>query len=229
MKKRVWVNLVMVILVAGLFFTVSCAKKTIVSDATTIEDQEKIKAEAAAKAEAKAEAEAARIVQQNLEDQMLSEKALMETKAMAAKSRFENQDIHFEYDSSELSSMAKMMLKEKAAWLKTNYISVTIEGHCDERGTTEYNLALGERRASTAKSYLIDLGVAASRLDTISYGEEQPMDSGTSSPALYAATRRTPETLPNIIPDPGYLSREYISSITSKSGCCLQRKSKVLE
>jgi len=142
MKNRVWINLVMAILVAGLFFTVSCAKKTVVSDATTIEDQAKVEAETSAKA--KAEAEAARIAQQNLNDQMANEKALKEAKIMAAKNRFENQDIHFEYDSSELSSMAKMVLKEKAAWLKTSYkVSVTIEGHCDERGKTKYNLALG--------------------------------------------------------------------------------------
>jgi len=178
MKNRVWINLVMAILVAGLFFTVSCAKKTVVSDATTIEDQAKVEAEAAAAAKAKSEEEAARIAQENLNDQMASEKALKEAKIMAAKNRFENQDIHFEYDSSELSSMAKMMLKEKAAWLKTSYnVVVTIEGHCDERGTTEYNLALGERRANTAKTYLVNLGISASRLKTISYGEEQPLDS----------------------------------------------------
>nr|WP_304511794.1 peptidoglycan-associated lipoprotein Pal [Desulfobacula sp.] len=186
MKNRAWINLVMVILVAGLFFTVSCAKKTVVSDPTTIEDQAKAEADAKAKAQAEAE----RIAQQNLEDQMANEKALKEAKVMAAKKRFENQDIHFEYDSSELSSMAKMVLKEKAAWLKTNYSAVvTIEGHCDERGTTEYNLALGERRASTARSYLINLGIAASRLNTISYGEEQPKDSGKTESA-YRDNRR---------------------------------------
>ncbi|MCD4721786.1 MAG: peptidoglycan-associated lipoprotein Pal [Desulfobacula sp.] len=189
MKNRMWINLVMVILVAGLFFTVSCAKKTIVSDATTIEDQEKVQAKAQADATTEAAAEAARIAQQNLEDQTDNGKALMQAKAMAAKKRFENQDIHFEYDSSDLSSMAKMVLKEKAAWLKTNYSAVTIEGHCDDRGTTEYNLALGERRASTAKSYLINLGVAASRLNTISYGEEQPIDSGVTESA-YRKNRR---------------------------------------
>ncbi|MBU8849312.1 MAG: peptidoglycan-associated lipoprotein Pal [Desulfobacterales bacterium] len=192
MKNRAWINLVMVILVAGLFFTVSCAKKTVVSDATTIEDQAKADAAAKVKADAaaKAKAEAERIAQQNLEDQMANEKALMESKAMAAKNRFENQDIHFEYDSSVLSSMAKIVLKEKAAWLKTNYSTfVTVEGHCDERGTTEYNLALGERRASTAKNYLIDLGIAASRLNTISYGEEQPKVSSTTESA-YRKNRR---------------------------------------
>lgn len=188
MKKRVWINLVMAILVAGLFFTVSCAKKTVVSDATTIQDQANVEAQMAAKDQA--ESEAAGIAQQNLEDQMASEQALKEAKTMAAKKRFENQDIHFEYDSSELSSMAKMLLKEKALWLKANYsTAVTIEGHCDERGTTEYNLALGERRAATVKSYLQNLGIAASRLNTISYGEEQPIDTAKTESA-YRKNRR---------------------------------------
>jgi peptidoglycan-associated lipoprotein len=65
---------------------------------------------------------------------------------------------------------------KKAAWLRANpNAAVTIEGHCDERGTNEYNLALGDRRADSAKSYLVDLGIAASRLTTVSYGEERPV------------------------------------------------------
>jgi peptidoglycan-associated lipoprotein len=181
MNKRVWINLVMAVLVAGLFLTVSCAKKTVVSDATTTEDQKKSQAEAKAKAEAEAE----RIAQQNIEDQMAKEKELKEAKMQAAKREFEDQDIHFEYDSSKLSSMAKMLLKEKAAWLKGNYsASVIIEGHCDNRGTTEYNLALGEQRASAVKAYLINLGVSAARLNTISYGEEQPLDSSQTEQAF---------------------------------------------
>jgi len=183
MNKRVWINLVMAVLVAGLFLTVSCAKKTVVSDATTIEGQEKSQAEAKAKAAAEAEAE--RIAQQNIEDQMAKEKALKEAKMQAAKREFEDQDIHFEYDSSKLSSKAKMLLKEKAAWLKANYsASVIVEGHCDNRGTTEYNLALGEQRASAVKAYLINLGVSAARLNTISYGEEQPLDSSQTEQAF---------------------------------------------
>jgi peptidoglycan-associated lipoprotein len=181
MNKRVWINLVMAVLVAGLFLTVSCAKKTVVSDATTTEDQEKNQAEAKAKAEAEAE----RIAQQNIEDQMAKEKELKEAKMQAAKREFEDQDIHFEYDSSKLSSKAKMLLKEKAAWLKGNYsASVIIEGHCDNRGTTEYNLALGEQRASAVKAYLINLGVSAARLNTISYGEEHPLDSSQTEQAF---------------------------------------------
>ena len=179
MNKRVWINVVMAVLVAGLFLTVSCAKKTVVSDATTTEDQEK------SQAEAKAKAEAERIAQQNIENQMAKEKELKEAKMQAAKREFENRDIHFENDSSKLSSMAKMLLKEKAAWLKANYsASVIIEGHCDNRGTTEYNLALGEQRASAVKAYLINLGVSAARLNTISYGEEQPLDSSQTEQAF---------------------------------------------
>lgn len=180
MNKSVWINLVMAVLVAGLFLTVSCAKKTVVSEPTTIEDQEAAKA----KAEAERKAEEERIRQQELQEQMEKEKALQAAKIEAAKKRFLNQNIHFEYDSSALTSMAKMLLKEKADWLNDNPGAyVTIEGHCDERGTTEYNLALGERRANAAKNYLKDLGISASRLSTISYGEERPLDAGNNENA----------------------------------------------
>jgi peptidoglycan-associated lipoprotein len=85
----------------------------------------------------------------------------------------------FEYDSSELTSEAQMVLNENAATLK-RYPSwtVTIEGHCDERGTAEYNLALGERRAVTARAYLVSLGISADRLRIVSYGKEFPFDAG---------------------------------------------------
>lgn len=179
MRKRVWIHLIMAVMVAGLFLTVSCAKKTILPDGTTIEDQEKAQA-----------AEAERMAKQKMDEQKIQEQAIMEAKMRAAEKRFENQDVHFEYDSSELSSMAKTVLKEKAAWLKANPgAAVTIEGHCDERGTTEYNLALGERRAAAAKSYLINLGISAGRLNTISYGEEQPVAMGTTEDA-YRKNRR---------------------------------------
>ncbi len=185
MKNRMWINLVMAILVAGLFFTVSCAKKTVVSDATTIEDVDKSKVDAEAKAKADAEAEASRIAQEQLNDQMTKEKAAKEAAIISAKERFENLDINFEYDSSMLNNLAKSILKEKASWLKANGgVTVTVEGHCDERGTTDYNLALGEKRANTAKAYLINLGISASRLTTISFGEEKPMAYGTSESAF---------------------------------------------
>jgi peptidoglycan-associated lipoprotein len=85
----------------------------------------------------------------------------------------------FELDSSELTPDAQKVLNENAATLKRYPTwTVTIEGHCDERGTAEYNLALGERRAVTARAYLVSLGVSADRLRIVSYGKEFPFDPG---------------------------------------------------
>lgn len=97
---------------------------------------------------------------------------------------------YYDYDSSELSAEAQKALTENAAVLK-QYPgwTVTIEGHCDERGTAEYNLALGERRAVAAHAYLVSLGVSADRLRTVSYGKEFPFDPGHDESA-YAKNRR---------------------------------------
>lgn len=87
------------------------------------------------------------------------------------------QDINFDFDSSEIRSDAAEILKDHAAKLKEfNSLKVQIEGHCDERGTIKYNLALGERRASRAKEYLEDLGISAGRMMAVSYGEERPLN-----------------------------------------------------
>lgn len=103
---------------------------------------------------------------------------------------FENEDIYFSYDSSSLTPQAQDILRKKAAFLKSSVsLKVTIEGHCDERGTNEYNLALGEARARSAKTFLTDLGIAASRIATISYGEERPLAKGQGEDA-YAKNRR---------------------------------------
>lgn len=85
-------------------------------------------------------------------------------------------DIHFNYDSFDLDETARQTLQEDADWLKDHPdVRVEIEGHCDNRGTVEYNLALGAKRAAAAKSYLIALGISRDRLTTISYGEELPL------------------------------------------------------
>ncbi len=88
-------------------------------------------------------------------------------------------DIHFEYDSATLSDQARATLEKHALWLQGHReAKVTIEGHCDERGTVEYNLALGEQRARAARDYLASLGVAADRLRVVSFGKERPLDPG---------------------------------------------------
>ena len=96
---------------------------------------------------------------------------------IAARNRFLYEDIYFEFDKSNLLLMAQITLKKKAEYLYNHpNITIVIEGHCDERGTNEYNLALGDRRGESATSFLVDLGISPSRLTTISYGEERPVD-----------------------------------------------------
>ena len=97
--------------------------------------------------------------------------------AEAARMReFEGQHIHFDFDKYVLTPQSMMVLDEKAAWLREHpEARVLIEGHCDERGSNEYNLALGDRRANSARDYLVKSGVDESRMTTISYGEEQPL------------------------------------------------------
>jgi len=100
------------------------------------------------------------------------------------------EDIHFEYDKYRIMSEDEATLQRIARWLKENEdVKVLIEGHCDERGTNEYNMALGEQRALAARRYLIGLGITAERLNTISYGEEQPLDSA-GDEAAWAKNRR---------------------------------------
>ena len=85
-------------------------------------------------------------------------------------------DVYFDFDRYDLSADARATLKANSEWLKANPAAqVQIEGHCDERGTTEYNLGLGAKRAQAARDYLVSLGVPAERLSTISYGEELPV------------------------------------------------------
>ncbi len=85
-------------------------------------------------------------------------------------------DVHFAYDESELTDASRSALQANSAWLQRPHVSATIqiEGHCDERGTVEYNQALGERRARAAYDYLVSLGVPDSRLEMVSYGKERP-------------------------------------------------------
>jgi len=92
--------------------------------------------------------------------------------------------VFFGFDQSTLSTEERTVLERQAFWLrKYPNVSVTIEGHADERGTREYNLALGERRAAAARDYLVSLGINAGRISTISYGEERPVSVGSNEEA----------------------------------------------
>ncbi len=116
------------------------------------------------------------------------ERALREKLGQAANELSEM--IHFAFDSSNLTPEARQILTRKADILKQYpQVKLIVEGHCDQRGTAEYNLALGERRAQAAAQYLANLGVGADRLSTVSYGKERPLDPGTGE-AAWAKNRR---------------------------------------
>lgn len=103
--------------------------------------------------------------------------------------------VYFEFDKAEVREDQLEVLKQNAAWIRSHATyKILVEGHCDERDTIEYNLHLGERRASSVQQYLIDLGIPASRFRTISYGEERPADPGHDEDA-YAKNRRAEFTL----------------------------------
>ena len=156
MKKRVFANLLMALMVAGLFLTVSCAQKKVTSDPQSTQPSEETAPADTAPAN-----------------------PLKPVATGDPDVDFINLDIYFEFDSADLTTEAQTLLQGKAGYLQTkSTVNVIIEGHCDERGTTEYNLALGERRARSARDFLLDLGISGSRLSFISYGEEKPADSG---------------------------------------------------
>jgi len=179
MRKTLWINLALLLVIPGLLFTVSCAKKTVRTDTGMASsssgeavDQAKLDEEARLRAIKEAE--------------LAAEKR----RKMMAKQQFVNEDVYFDFDSSALLPEAQNVLKRKAEWLRANPgASVIVEGHCDERGTNEYNLALGDRRAESAKSFLADLGITGYRLTTVSYGEERPVDSASGEEA-WAKNRR---------------------------------------
>ncbi len=186
MRKKMWIILALLFVIPGLLFTVSCAKKT-VKDDTVMQQQ----AEEDARIKAREAEQMER--QRSMEEERLQEEARREL--ATAQERFLSEDIHFEFDRSNLLPEAQEILRWKAAWLQKNpNVQATIEGHCDERGTNEYNLALGDRRANSTKSYLMDLGIYGSRLNTISYGEERPADYGSNEEA-WAKNRRAHFTI----------------------------------
>jgi len=107
-----------------------------------------------------------------------------------AKQEFESEHVHFDFDKSNLRPDAQEILRKKAAFLRSYAdVNILVAGHCDERGSVKYNLALGDRRAQSAKKFLVDLGLSANRMSTVSYGKEKPVDPGHNETA-WAKNRR---------------------------------------
>jgi peptidoglycan-associated lipoprotein len=168
----------MVLLLAG-----GCAKKELVKSTST-------GAEAAVPAPAPAEKQG-EIVSETMkpgQQTAMAEAAAGVAATQEQPSTFE--DIHFDFDKSFIREDAKPILEQVANYLKKNpRASMVIQGNCDERGTAEYNMALGERRAESAKSYLVSLGVRGGALSTVSFGKEKPLDPGHNE-AAWAKNRR---------------------------------------
>jgi peptidoglycan-associated lipoprotein len=184
MRKGILVNFALLLVVPGLLLTASCGNKKVQTDEPMVSSQED--ADAARRAEEERRQQQAR--EQQLREEALKDEAARQERM--SKDAFVNDDVYFEYDSAVLTTEAQVLLKTKARWMKDNTSArVLIEGHCDERGSTEYNLALGNRRAESARTFLVTLGVSPSRVSTVSYGEERPVDSGKTESA-YAKNRR---------------------------------------
>jgi peptidoglycan-associated lipoprotein len=189
MTKKSLVLLVL-ILCLGLIVT-GCPKKTVLKEEPTVKKAEEPVAEREKAAKAEAE-RAAR--EKELAKEKEFEKSLVAKKEPGITGEvFESKmlkDIHFDFDKYDIRPGDAEILKENAALLMKNPgVKIQIEGHCDERGTVEYNLALGERRANSAKRYLSSLGLTANRISTISYGKEKPLDPGHNEQA-WAKNRR---------------------------------------
>jgi peptidoglycan-associated lipoprotein len=189
MTKKIWIVLTLMMVLPAMTLMASCAKKKIYSDSAQSSE------DAAERARKDALARQRAFDEQQLKDQAAGRGggaggAGIDSGKSATRSSFVSEDIYFEYDSAALVPEAREVLKRKAEFLRGNpNVSVIIEGHTDDRGTVEYNLALGERRAASAMSFLVDLGIPESRLTTISYGKEKPANPGHNETA-WAANRR---------------------------------------
>jgi peptidoglycan-associated lipoprotein len=171
--KRTTVVLLMLILVLSIFALYGCPKSADVSSAPESQPQKVEKTPEAAAAEAAKAAEEKKAAEEAAAKAAAEEAAARER---AAKEAAGLKAIYFDFDKSFVRDDAKAVMKANAAWLKANpKAKVRIEGNCDERGTIEYNQALGQRRAASTKKYLTDLGVSGKRISLISYGKEKPV------------------------------------------------------
>jgi peptidoglycan-associated lipoprotein len=181
MTKKSFI-ITILILCIGLIM-MGCPKKTVVKEEPSVKKEE-AKIEAAKKEEAQREEAAKKEFEKSLiaKKEPGIEGVVFESSLL--------KDIRFEFDKYDIRPGDAAILKENAAVLKKYHkVKIQVEGHCDERGTNEYNLALGERRANSTKNYLLSLGVSPERISTISYGEERPVDPGHTEEA-WAKNRR---------------------------------------
>ena len=173
MAGKIFTLSIILLLAICLISITACGKKKVEDTPADIQETEYI-------APVEEEVEEAELVEETFvieEEPELTEEEILQQLNTAGVL----EDVFFAFDKYDLSPMATDSLLRNAEWLKQNpTAAILIEGHCDERGTSEYNLALGDRRAQSTKNYLTSLGIAAHRIETISYGEEKPFSLGES-------------------------------------------------
>jgi peptidoglycan-associated lipoprotein len=200
-KSLRFLTAVLMILAIGAVF--GCAKKTIRSDAVGYTPSRVEPGPAEAKPEAESADKTAalerekKLSEENLREEALREQALRDKALQEEAARKEAalkaaklEPIYFEFDQWSIQQDQKEIMVKNSQWLMANpNVQVRLEGHCDERGTAEYNLALGQKRAEAAKVFLEALGISSQRMIPISYGEERPLDPGHNE-AAWAKNRR---------------------------------------
>jgi len=190
MQKRISFHAVFVIIIA-VFITAGCAKQEVVKKDEGIAPTQTVKQDDSKKPAATASTltNAAAAVPTKAPDQPLP---VQQTQKSSTTEQLQSalNKIYFDFDSADVSESARDTLSNNAAeMMKDKSVKFRIEGNCDERGSTEYNLALGERRAKAARKYLVTMGVKPERLSVISYGEEKPAVQG-SDESAWAKNRR---------------------------------------
>ena len=180
-RQKLFMTLVLAVILLVFILPAGCAKKAITKEEAMEKQAPAQPSETAMEKEAEEALAKERAKERAMEEQLAREKAGEEAAAaeaaIAAKEASQFDDIHFAFDRFELRPDAREILDMHAKWLKAHpeYV-VRVEGNCDERGTVEYNLALGDGRAKSAMQYLVDLGIDKTRISTISYGKERPLD-----------------------------------------------------
>ena len=204
MKRNLIISVLVVFAFSSVFLLSSCAKKQVVTEEKQVKappkeiakvEKEKPVVKEAKEAEEVKKAEEAKL--EKLKELEITKKREAEAKLNEEKAwqerriaKVEAESIYFDFDKSFIKLEYRAILQAKAEFLKDDpNIRIRIEGNCDERGTNEYNLALGERRANSAAKFLVSLGIPSERIEAISYGEERPLASGQGGGA-WAQNRR---------------------------------------
>ena len=184
MKRNKSLAFAALMIVAAAVFTVSCSKKTMQTEPSQTPAPQ---AEQTVVTPTDAKPADAKPMEESRTDRSSSTAIASDAVEQTA---FIDKKIYFEFDSDMLSSQAREILIRQADYLRSNIdVRLTLEGHCDERGTEAYNMALGQRQADSVKNFLVDMGIPTDRLTTISYGEERPAVMGRNESA-WAQNRR---------------------------------------